>query len=184
MTTHTASCKPELILLGRYMLQGFVGGMIALMASMLLCLLRGVRLESSIALVWAAVFLVIGGSLGAMKAIPFWALNCFRRTPLPVGARIIMGGVVSTSFWLFLLVCDGGAPNSTLLISSGVIFLYSLPTSLLIGSRVRVEKVFSLLSRGLSPNRPSTIAMRPSIERECDHECLGSRFIEWQQRAA
>ena len=184
MTTHTASCKPELILLGRYMLQGFGGGMIAVMASMLLCLLRGVRLESSIALVWAAVFLVIGGFLGAIKAIPFWALNCFRRSPVPVGARIIVGGVVSTSFWLFLLICDGGAPNSALLISCGVIFLYSLPTSLLIGSRVRIEKFFSLFFGGLSLQQPSTIAVTPSIACECDHKCLGSRFAEWQQRAA
>src|SRR6185369_10393758 len=112
------------------------------------------------------------------------AVSCFRRSPLRVVPRIIMGGIVSTSFGIFLLICDGGASNSTLLISSGVIFLYSLPTSLLIGSRVRIEKFFSLFFGGVSLKQPSTIAVTPSIACECDHKCLGSRFAEWQQRAA
>jgi len=181
MTTHTASCKPELTLLGGYMLQGFVGGILVGMALILWCRIRGVTFDSFFGL---AILLVIGGFLGAIKAIPFWAVSCFRRSPLRVVPRIIIGGVVSTSFGIFLLICDGGASNSTLLISSGVIFLYSLPTSLLIGSRVRIEKFFSLFFGGLSLKQPSMIAVTPSIACECDHKCLGSRFAEWQQRAA
>src|ERR1041384_126162 len=158
-TTHTASCKPELIRIGRCMLQGFVGGILAAMALMLLYLIRGLNLESFIVVFWAAVPLVIGGFLGAIKAIPFWALNCFLRSPLPVVARIIMGGVVSTSLWLFLLIYEGEASDLTLVLSTGVVFLLSLPTSLLIGSRVRVGKFFASGIGGLPLRLMSTIAL-------------------------
>ena len=157
--THTASCKPELIKLGRCMLQGFVGGILAAMALMLFCLLRGLNVESFIVVFWATVPLVAAGVLGAIKAIPFWALNCFRKSPLPVVARIIMGGVVSTSLWLFLIIRDGHASNEFLVISAGVVFLLSLPTSLLIGSRLRVGKFFTSRVGGLPLRLMSTIAL-------------------------
>ena len=185
MTTHTASCKPELISLGKCMLQGFVGGILAAMAVMLY-LLRGWSLEHFGVVFWLAIPLLIGGVLGAIKAIPFWAVNCFRRSPLPVLARIILGGSVSTSFWVFLLIIDGGAPYKAIFISAGVVFLFSLPTSLLIGSRVGVGRFFTLRTGGLplrllSTGAPARIAL--PCERDT-HQCLGSRFAEWQQRVA
>src|ERR1700741_519546 len=149
MTTHTASCKPELILLGRCMLQGFVGGILAAMALMLISFIRGLSLERFGVVFWCAIPLVIGGVLGAIKAIPFWAVNCFRRSPLPLLARVIMGGCVSKSLWTFLLMREGQVPYAFLVISSGVVFLLSLPTSLLIGSRVRVGKFFTFRTGGL-----------------------------------
>jgi hypothetical protein len=102
---------------------------------------------------------VIGGVLGAIKAIPFWAVNCFRRSPLPVLARIILGGVASTSLWTFLLIGDGGAANKTRVISAVVVFLLSLPTSLLIGSQVRVGRFFTLRIGGLPLRLLSTGAL-------------------------
>src|SRR6185436_2430752 len=134
MTTHTASCKPELIMLGKCLLQGFMGGILAAMALILLAVIHDGRPNRFVVVFWAAIPLVIGGVLGAIKAIPFWAVNCFRRSPLPVLARIILGGSVSTSFWVFLLIIDGGATYEYLFISGGIVFLLSLPTSLLTGS--------------------------------------------------
>src|SRR6185503_5274069 len=159
MTTHSASCKPELISLGKCMLQGFVGGILAAMALMLLFLICGTRLDSFVVVFWAVIPLVIGGFLGVIKAIPFWAVNCFRRSPLPVLARIILGGSVSTSFWVFLLIIDGGATYEFIFISGGVVFLLSLPTSLLIGSRVRVGKFFAFRIGGLPLRLLSTGAL-------------------------
>jgi len=173
-------------MLGKCMLQGVVGGILAAMAVMLY-LLRGWSLEHFGVVFWLAIPLLIGGVLGAIKAIPFWAVNCFRRSPLPVLARIILGGSVSTSFWAFLLIIDGGAPYKAIFISSSVVFLLSLPTSLLIGSRVRVGKFFTLRTGGLTPRllrtgAPERIALPP--DRDPDHQCLGARFAEWQQRVA
>jgi len=159
MTTHTASCKPELISLGRCMLQGLVGGILAAMALILLYLIRGLTPNSFIVVFWATVPLVIGGFLGAIKAIPFWAVNCFRQSLLPVLVRIIVGGFVPTSLWIFILIREGQASIETLVISSGVVFLLSLPTSLLIGSRVRVGKFFSYSLGGLPLRLLSTIAL-------------------------
>lgn len=158
MTTHTASCKPELILLGRSMLQGFVGGILAVMALLLSFNIGGVLWDSFIVIFWAAILLVIAGVLGAIKAIPFWALNCFLRSPLRVVPRIIMGGVVSTSLWMFW-ISDGHTSNGFIVLSSGAVFLLSLPTSLLIGSRVRVGKFFSFGIGGLPLRLLSTCAL-------------------------
>ena len=158
MRTHTASCKPELILLGRFMLQGIVGGIVAAMALVLFFVVPG-RLDRFMVVFWAAIPLVIGGFLGATKAIPFWALNCFRKTPLPIIARIIIGGVGSTSLWVFILILEGGASNLTVVINAGAVFLLSLPTSLLIGSRVRVGKCFAFGIGGLPLRLMSTIAL-------------------------
>ena len=191
MKTHTASCKPELILLRRCMLQGFVGGILAAMAVMLFYFTRGRKPESFIVVFWLAIALVIGGFWGALNAIPFWALNCFRRSPLPVLARIIMGGFVSTPLWWILLIGDGGATYETIAISSGFISLLSLPTSLLIGSQLQAGKFFSFRIGGLPPTGKKRLridipAVRTAIACECDpdHQCLGSRFAEWQQRVA
>jgi len=159
MTTHSASCKPELISLGKCMLQGFVGGILAAMALMLFLLICGTRLDSFFVVFWAVIPLVIGGFLGVIKAIPFWAVNCFRRSPLPVLARIILGGSVSTSLWVFLLFLHEGASNKTRVIGAGVVFLLSLPTSLLIGSRIRVGKFFSYRIGGLPLRLLSTGAI-------------------------
>ena len=172
MTIHTASCKPELIKLGRCMLQGIVGGVLAAMALMLFFIIQK-NLGSFIVIFWFAIVLVIGGFLGAVKAIPFWALNCFLRSPLRVVPRIIMGGVVSTSLWLFLLIYEGEASNATLVISAIAIFLLSLPTSLLIGSRVRVEKFFSFRVGGLPLRILSTGALLFCVLACASWELLG-----------
>lgn len=147
------SIEPELILLGRYSLQGFAGGLIAAMALMLLYLIRGLTLGSFIVVFWGAVPMVVAGVLGVFKAIPFWAVNCFKRSPLRARTRIILGGIVSTSLWVFLLIREGAAPVETLVLSSIVVFLLSLPTSLLIGSRVRAGRFFTSGSIGGLPLR-------------------------------
>jgi len=140
------------------MLQGLVGGVLAAMALMLFYLIRGLNLERFGVVFWLAIPLVIGGFLGAIKAIPFWALNCFLKSSLRVVPRIIIGGIGSTSLWVFILILDGGASNLTVVISTGVVFLLSLPTSLLIASRVRVRKFFTPLG-GLPLRLMSTIAL-------------------------
>lgn len=153
------SCKPELISLGRCGLQGFVGGILAAMALLLFYNIRGLNWASFIVVFWAAIPLIAAGMLGAIKAIPFWAVNCFRRSPLPVVARIILAGIISTSLWLFLLIREGHASIETLIISSGAVFLLTLPTSLLIGSRVRVGKFFTFRIGGLPLRLLSTGAL-------------------------
>lgn len=152
MKTKRVHIEPELILLGRYSLQGFAGGVIAAMALMLLYLLRGLNVESFIVVFWGAVPMVVAGFLGAIKAIPFWAVNCFKRTPLRARTRVL-SGIVSTSLWLFLLIREGSAKDKVFFISGIVVFLLSLPTSLLIGSRVRTGKFFTSGSIGGLPLR-------------------------------
>ena len=184
MTTHTASCKPELISLGKCTLQGFVGGILATLGVMLFLLLRGLRPQSLSQVLWGTLPLTLGGFLGAIKAIPFWAVNCFRRSPLRVFARIMLGGIGLMSLWLCLLIVEDNLPIETLVVNAGLMFLLSLPTSLLIGSR------FPFHVSG-SPQRRRVLGadippVRPAIACECDpeHQCLGSRFTEWQQRVA
>jgi hypothetical protein len=143
MKTNRVSFNPELITLGKYMLQGLVGGIFAALALMLFYLIRGLNVASFFVVIWAVVPMVVGGVIGVIKAIPFWALNHFLRSPLPPLARVIVGGFVPTSLWLFFLIREGEANKEVVVISSCVVFLLSLPTSLLIGSRVRPERFFT-----------------------------------------
>ena len=184
MTTHTASCKPELISLGKCMLQGFVGGILATLAVILFLLVRGLRPESLSQVLWGALPLTLGGFLGAIKAIPFWAVNCFRRSPLRVVARITLGGIGLTSLWLWLLIAEDHLPIETLVVNAGLMFLLSLPTSLLIGSRTFFTSRVGGLPNRIEVLRTDIPTPRPAIACDPEHQCLGSRFAEWQQRVA
>ena len=144
MKTNHIFFDPDLISLLKCMLQGFVGGVFGAMVLMLLYLIFGSSPASFIVVLWAVVPIFVGGVLGTIKAIPFWTVNHLIKSPLSPLARVVAGGFVPTSLWLFVLIREGAATNETIIINAGVVSLITLPTSLLIGSGVRPEKFFMI----------------------------------------
>ncbi len=152
--------------IGTYIFQGFAGGMLVGYLLMLLVLIGWPSPVNFVVMLYVCVPMFVVGGLGTIKAIPFWALNRFLGFRLPVLARIISGGFLPTSLWLFLLIREGKASDETLLISTGAVFLLSLPTSLLIGSRVRPWEFFTYGSMVFRENgiyRRHTVTDAPVI---------------------
>ena len=159
MKTINVSAGPKRIGLGRCMLQGFAGGVLASVALMMLYLSRGLRPERFIVLFWAAVPMIASGVLGMIKALVFWALSRITGSRLRVIPRIILGGIVTPSLLAFSLIGEDKASVKTIVLASGFMFLLTLPTSLLIGSRVRVGKLFTSDIGGLPLRLMSTVGL-------------------------
>lgn len=119
------------------------------------------------------IVMVAGGILGVIKGTIVWVI--YRLSGMRMGA---FARVAISSIGAFLLVIflsfQFGANNEDVAIWLTMTLSVGVPTALLVGSNVNLLKPFTFAPA--NNHKPLTILP--------EHQCLGTRFVEWQKHVA
>jgi hypothetical protein len=170
---------------GAFLTQGLLGGVLGgFVAAVVGAIVWGINdLGSALQLLYLAVF--ISGITSVIKATVIWGLYRLTGFQMRAVARLAVASIGSSLFVAFLALLEFEGK----FLSGCLIWLLFVgtPVALLVGSRVKPWAIFTFggvtarkvnQRSSLSNSNNKVIADAPNF----NHECLGSRFAQWQER--
>jgi hypothetical protein len=166
---------------GTFLLQGLFGGQVG----GFICVVASCLWQETADFSWVApltlYLMVVGAILGVIKATIMWGFYRLTGIRMPALARVAVSSIGAFALAVFMSV-QFGANNEDIPIWLILTFSLAVPTAIFVGSNVNPLKLFTSGSTGSRLAAPTTNRKPLTIPPE--HQCLGTRFVEWQKHVA